>query len=220
MLRHETIVSVPFDQNTYLFWLQGRADCLIVDPGMQPGKIVQKIDERGLSPVAVLLTHGHSDHIFGNAAMKERWPGIPLIIGAGDAYKLTDAEGNLSAGFGMPFTSPPADQTVVEGETLELAGITLRVIETPGHSAGHVTFLIDAEDTQHAIAGDVLFRGSVGRTDFFDGDARQLRATIEQKLFPLADDAVVYPGHGPTTTIGHEREHNPFVGKAARSAAL
>lgn len=215
MLRVETIVSVPFEENTYLFWLEGRGDCLIVDPGMQPGKIVDAAARLGLEPAAVLLTHGHSDHIFGNEAMKQRWPETPLIIGHGDAYKLGDPEANLSAGFGFPLVSPPADKTVAEGDTLQLAGITLSVLETPGHSAGHVTFVLQDEGKTHLISGDVLFRGGIGRHDFFDGDFAKLRDSIQQKLFPLADDAVVYPGHGPTTTIGFEREHNPFVGAIA-----
>jgi len=215
MLRIETIISIPFDENTYILWLDGQSDCLIVDPGMQPGKIVDLVRQHELTPQAVLLTHGHSDHIFGNEAMKQQWPDCPLIIGQGDAYKLTDPEANLSAGFGLPFVSPPADQTVSEGDVLQLAGMTIDVLDTPGHSAGHVTFVIQHQGQTHLVAGDVLFRESVGRTDFFDGDAAQLRETIQGKFFPLADDAIVYPGHGPTTTIGHEREYNPFVGAAA-----
>ncbi|MEM6329606.1 MAG: MBL fold metallo-hydrolase [Planctomycetota bacterium] len=215
MLRTETIVSVPFDENTYLFWLDGRSDCVIVDPGMQPGKIVDVAEEHGLTPAAVLLTHGHSDHIFGNTRMKERWPDCPLIIGHGDAYKLTDSEGNLSAGFGMPFTTPPADQTVAEGDTVELAGLSIRVLETPGHSAGHVTFVLTHEEQQHAISGDVIFKGGVGRTDFFDGNPQHLLESIHDKLFALEDDAVLYPGHGPTTTVAFEREHNPYARMAA-----
>lgn len=215
MLKVETIPSVPFDENTYLFWLEGREDCILVDPGMQPAKIVAAVEKHGLTPVAILLTHGHSDHIFGNTAMKQRWPDVPLIIGHGDAYKLTDPAGNLSAEFGMPFTSPPADQTVAEGETLDLAGMNFKVLETPGHSAGHVMLLFEIDGDTHVIGGDVLFRGSIGRSDFFDGDFGQLRDSITQKLFPLPDATTVYPGHGPTTTIGFEKQHNPFVGAAA-----
>lgn len=217
MLRVESIVSVPFNENTFVFWIEGRDDCLIVDPGMQPRKIVELVDTNGLKPAAVLLTHGHSDHIFGNEAMKNRWPGCPLIIGDGDAYKLTDPEANLSAGFGFPLTTPPADQTVAEGDRLELAGLTLEVLETPGHSAGHVTFVAEHEGARHAISGDVLFRGGVGRTDFFDGDTQQLLASIRGKLWPLGEATIVYPGHGPTTTVGHERATNPFVGAAAEA---
>ncbi|MEM8864103.1 MAG: MBL fold metallo-hydrolase [Planctomycetota bacterium] len=215
MLRVETIVSVPFEENTYVFWIEGRKDCVVVDPGMQPRKIVELVDTNGLSAAAVLLTHGHSDHIFGNAAMKERWPEAPLIIGEGDAYKLTDPEANLSAGFGFPLVTPPADQTVAEGDQLDLAGMQFQVLETPGHSSGHVTFLTEQDGVKHVISGDVLFRNGIGRTDFFDGDFEQLCDAIHGKLFPLPDDSVVYPGHGPTTTIAHEREHNPFVGAAA-----
>lgn len=215
MLNTETIPSVPFDENTYVYWLEGRTDCVIIDPGMQPAKIVDAVEKNKLEPAVILLTHGHSDHIFGNTAMKDRWPEAPHIIGHGDAYKLTDAKGNLSAEFGMPFTVPPADQTVAEGDTLDLAGMSFKVLETPGHSAGHVVFLFEVQGQTHIIGGDVLFRGSVGRSDFFDGDFNQLRDSIQQKLFPLPDESIVYPGHGPTTTIGFEKQHNPFVGAAA-----
>lgn len=215
MLRIETIVSVPFDENTYILWLEGQSECVIVDPGLQPAAIIKLIDEQGLVPAVVLLTHGHSDHIAGNGSIKERWPHCPLVIGAGDASKLTDPVGNLSAGFGFEVLSPPADQTVTEGETYEAAGLNFSVLETPGHSAGHVTFLTEIDEQTHVISGDVLFSGSVGRSDFPDGNAEQLRASIHNKLFPLGDEAIVYPGHGPTTTIGKERQSNPFVGKPA-----
>ncbi|MEM9184944.1 MAG: MBL fold metallo-hydrolase [Planctomycetota bacterium] len=215
MLRVESIVSVPFQENTFVFWIEGKPECFIVDPGMQPKKIVELVEAHGLTPEAVLLTHGHSDHIFGNQAMKDRWPDVPLVIGHGDAYKLTDPEANLSAGFGFPLITPTADRTVAEGAEQVLAGVPIRVLETPGHSAGHVAFVAEHGGQTHVISGDVLFRGGVGRTDFFDGDTEQLLESIREKLFPLPDDAVVYPGHGPTTTIGFEREHNPFAGAAA-----
>lgn len=215
MLKTETIVSVPFQENTFLLWQQGRSDCLIVDPGMQPKQIIEVAEKHELTPAAVLLTHGHSDHIFGNSAMKERWPECPLIIGHGDAYKLTDPEANLSAQFGFPLVTPPADQTVAEGDTLELAGLEISVLETPGHSAGHVTFVTESEGQTHIISGDVLFYLGIGRHDFFDGDFGQLRDSIQRKLFPLPDDAIVYPGHGQTTTIGFERKNNPYVGASA-----
>lgn len=211
-LQVETVVSTPFEENTYVFWLSGREDCVVVDPGLQPRKIAELLDSRGLTPAVVLNTHGHADHIAGNAAMKERWPEAPLVIGLIDAPKLTDPVGNLSAGFGMDLISPTADQTVSAGDTVEAAGMSFRVLETPGHCAGHVTFLTEADGATHAIAGDVLFRGSIGRTDFPDGDFDTLRDSIHTQLFPLPDDTVVYPGHGPTTTVGREKQTNPFVG--------
>ena len=207
-----SLVSVPFDENTYVAYFEGRDDCLIVDPGMQPDKIFAAVDQRELTPAAILLTHGHADHIAGNGAMKQRWPDCPLIIGAGDADKLTDPVGNLSAGFGIELISPAADQTVVEGEVLELAGFKLRVAETPGHSTGHVIFVAENIAPQQVLGGDVLFAGSVGRTDFPDGSFEVLKKSIDEKLFTLPDDTIVLPGHGPTTTVGREKASNPFVG--------
>lgn len=207
-----SIPSVPFDENTYFAHFPGRNDCLIFDPGMEPGKIFAAVDEHGLTPAAILLTHGHADHIAGNGAMKDRWPDCPLIIGAGDADKLTDPVGNLSAGFGIDLISPPADQTVVEGEVLDLAGFKLRVLDTPGHSSGHVVFVALELSPMQVFGGDVLFAGSVGRTDFPGCSFEVLKQSIDEKLFTLPDDTVVLPGHGPSTTISKEKATNPFVG--------
>jgi glyoxylase-like metal-dependent hydrolase (beta-lactamase superfamily II) len=137
------------------------------------------------------------------------------VIGVGDAAKLTDPELNLSAGFGVALVSPPADRTVDEGQRIEGAGFELEVLATPGHSAGHVVFLCKQREPWRVIGGDVLFRGGVGRTDFFDGDAEELRRSIQEKLFALPDDTIVLPGHGSATTIGHEKRTNPFVGEPA-----
>lgn len=215
VIQTEKVVSIPFDENTYLFWLHGREDCVVVDPGLQPRLIVEKLDALGLTPAAILCTHGHTDHIAGNEALQKRWPGLPIVIGRGDAPKLTDPVGNLSAQFGFDVRSPEADHTVVGGDTYEAAGLVWRVLDTPGHSSGHVTFVLEADGATHAVAGDVLFRGSVGRTDFADGDFEALRDSIHNRLFTLPDDTVVYPGHGPTTTVGEEKRTNPFVGAPA-----
>lgn len=210
-----SIPSVPFDENTYIAHLDGQAECIIFDPGMQPDKIFAAIEQHKLTPVAILCTHGHSDHIAGNGAMKDRWPDCPLIIGAGDADKLTDPVGNLSAGFGIELVSPPADRTVVEGDVLELAGFRLRVAETPGHSSGHVVFVAEGLSPTQVFGGDVLFAGSIGRTDFPDGSFEVLKKSIDEKLFTLPDDTIVLPGHGPSTTVGREKASNPFVGVRA-----
>jgi glyoxylase-like metal-dependent hydrolase (beta-lactamase superfamily II) len=210
-----TVVSLPFDENTYLLRLPGRDDCLIVDPGLDPQAVIDSVAERGWTPAAILNTHGHSDHIAGNGAMKERWPACPLVIGRGDAPKLADAGSNLSAAFGFAITSPPADVLVDEGENYEAAGFKLRVRAIAGHSCGHVVFVWDARPPVLVIGGDVLFAGSIGRTDFPDGSFEALRDGIHGKLFTLPDDTIVLPGHGPPTTIGAEKRTNPFVGLPA-----
>ena len=125
----ECVISHPFEENTYLVHLPGHQECLIVDPGMEPLKIAEAVKEKKLIPVAILNTHGHSDHIAGNEFCKQRWPECPSIIGSGDAPKLTDAELNLSAPFGLELISPTADQEVNEGDRIEFAGIELEVFE-------------------------------------------------------------------------------------------
>lgn len=216
-LRIETVVSDMFDQNAYILWREGDTRAAVVDPGFDVDKIFSLVEQHKLEPEVVLLTHGHSDHIAGNEAMKERWPDCPLIIGEGDADKLQDPVKNLSAPFGMNLISPPADKTVKEGDELEVVGKKLKVLETPGHCIGHVAYVFEEEGQTHVLGGDVLFQGSIGRTDFPDGSFEQIRDSIHNKLFPLPDDTIIYPGHGPTTTVGHEKQWNPFVGKAARS---
>lgn len=209
-----TIVSRPFQENTYVAWLEGHTDCLVIDPGLQPELILQLLESEELTPAAILNTHGHSDHIAGNAAMKRRWPDCPLVIGEHEVEKLTDPHKNLSADFGLSLVSPPADATVREGERYSAAGFDLLVREIPGHSSGHVVFVWEAGTPQVVFGGDVLFAGSVGRTDeMVGGDFEQLAAGIRGKLFTLPDDTIVLPGHGPTTTIGEEKRTNPFVGR-------
>jgi hydroxyacylglutathione hydrolase len=205
------VTSSLFEENAYFVSLAQDGDCIVVDPGLDADQIVQELQAAGLNPLAILNTHGHGDHIAGNELLKQTWPDAPLIIGAGDAWKLTDPEGNLSAGFGMPMVSPPADQTVSEGDVLEFAGIRWTVLETPGHSRGHVVFVAKELSPIIVLGGDVLFAGSVGRSDLADGDHQTLLDSIRTKLFPLPDNAVVLPGHGPPTTIGRERRTNPFL---------
>lgn len=214
-IRIESILSQPFAENTYILWLDGQADCLVVDPGLEPDKILRFLADNNLTPAAILNTHGHSDHIAGNEAMKQKWPDIPLMIGVADEDKLTDPDKNLSAPFGLPLISPPADKTLVDGENLMLAGLSLKVLDTPGHCIGHVVFVCNQESPSIVIGGDVLFKGGIGRTDFPDGSFDQICDSIHNKLFPMAADTIVFPGHGPETTIGQEIESNPFVGKPA-----
>ncbi len=210
--RLAAIVSRPFQENSYVAWLAGHTDCLIVDPGLEPDLIIERLREEELEPAAILITHGHSDHIAGNGALKRRWPDCPIIIGEHETEKLTRPDLNLSADFGVPLVSPPADQTVAEGERLTVAGFELIVREIPGHSSGHVVFIWHAGKPPIVFGGDVLFSGSIGRTDeMVQGDFTQLAAGIRTKLYTLPDDAIVLPGHGPATTVGEEKRTNPFV---------
>ena len=209
------VVSAAFQQNTYIVWRPGRGDCLVIDPGLDPEKILDCLDSEGVVPAALMNTHGHSDHIGGNDALKKKWPDCPIVIGADEACKLTDPSQNLSVMFGAHLVSPPADHCAVDGEVYSAAGFDLRVAAIPGHSSGHVVFSVEGQSPGVVFVGDVIFQGSIGRTDFPDGDFAQLEAGIKAKLFTLPDDTVLLSGHGPATTVGVERRTNPFVGENA-----
>jgi glyoxylase-like metal-dependent hydrolase (beta-lactamase superfamily II) len=210
-LQIHTIVSMPFSENTYVVWQPPQREALVIDPGLEPDAILDFLRDRELTPAAILNTHGHADHIGGNAALKTAFPEAPLVIGVDEQHLLTDADANLSAPFGLPITSPAADRTVREGDALEFAGMRLEVLDVPGHSPGHVVYLL-RDKPCILFGGDVLFRGGIGRYDFPGSDGRLLFDGIRRKLFTLPQETVVYPGHGPVTTIGQEMRSNPFVG--------
>jgi glyoxylase-like metal-dependent hydrolase (beta-lactamase superfamily II) len=205
------VVSPLFQENAYIAHLDGHSDCIVFDPGLDSQAIIDKLAEFKLEPAAILNTHGHADHIAGNGAMKKAWPRAPLVIGTNDASKLTSPIENLSRSYGIDLISPVADTLVLDGYVYSAAGIDLEVFETPGHSIGHVVFVWKSGSPWVVFGGDVLFQGSIGRTDFPDGSFEQLAAAIRNKLYLLPDDTIVLPGHGPTTTIGFEKQHNPFV---------
>lgn len=206
-----TIVSPPFAQNASVLWRPSRTDAIIVDPGFDTDSLFEFLADQGLTPAAVLLTHGHADHIAGNAEVKQRFPDAPILIGVNDVPLLSDPYLNVSQHFDMSVTSPPADRTVRGGEVLELAGLRLEVRDVPGHSPGHVVYVVADHTPTVVIGGDVLFRGAIGRTDLPGGNFETLARGIRSQLYTLPADTVVYPGHGPTTTIGYEMANNPFV---------
>jgi glyoxylase-like metal-dependent hydrolase (beta-lactamase superfamily II) len=206
-----TVVSEMFAENAFIIHLNGRTDCIVIDPSFDTLPILQYLTQNELTVSAILNTHGHTDHIVGNKDIKSQFPEAPLVIGAGDAPKLTDPQLNLSASYGLGIVSPPADQTVEHGEIIEFAGIRLETRNTPGHSSGHVVWIWHETTPVVAINGDVLFAGSIGRTDFPDGSFEILEESIRQQLYTLPDDTIVLTGHGNKTTIGQEKRMNPFV---------
>jgi len=211
----EAVVSPPFEQVTYVIWRRGRTDAIVADPGFDVGGIESILARHSLRVAVILNTHGHADHIAGNAPMKAAHPDAPLWIGRNDAVMLASAEANLSASFGMPLTSPPADRLLDDGERLELAGFSVEIREIPGHSPGSIVAVFDEFDPPFVVGGDVLFAGSVGRVDFPGGSGPALLRGIKTRLFDLPDGTLVLPGHGSPTTIGQEKATNPYVGESA-----
>ncbi len=205
------IETAPLAENTYLVWQQDCADAVVIDPGIEVLRVLEEIASRGLNVAAIFNTHGHGDHIGGNAALKERYPDAPLVIGRGDAPMLSDPTLNLSFMAGLEITSPPADLLVDDGDQLSYAGLSFEVLEVPGHTPGHVAYLLRATSPWSLFVGDVLFAGSVGRTDIPGGDPGLLLHSIRTKLLTLPAETRVYPGHGPPTTIGEEKWTNPFL---------
>ncbi len=164
-LEIDVIVSAPFQENTYLAHISGRDDCLVFDPGLEPDEILAWLERKKLRPAAIMITHGHSDHIAGNGVLKEQFPDCPIVASHGDAPMLTNPRLNLSAEFGLALYSPPAEVLVAEGDVYSAAGIDLLVREIPGHSSGHVVFICRETRPITVFGGDVLFAGSIGRTD-------------------------------------------------------
>lgn len=206
-----TFPNSDFEENLYVVWQEGANECVVIDPGLEPEEAIKFMEANRLTPTAILVTHGHYDHIGGIAALREKWPKIEILVGEKDRSKLTDPMGNLSGHFGFPVTTCDATGTLADGEEFTAAGILFRAILVPGHSAGHLVFELVGATPPTVFVGDVIFAGSVGRTDFPDGNTSALLSGIEKRLMTMPDETVFYTGHGPATTAGAERSSNPWL---------
>ncbi len=195
-----------FGVNNYLIHGNQSRRAILIDAGYDPEPILQKIDEQSLELVFLINTHGHGDHISGNRKIIEK-TGAQLLIHEADVPYLSDSRLNLSSFIGIDLESPGPDRTLAEGDRVELDDISMQVLHTPGHTPGHISLISDG----CAFVGDVIFSGSIGRTDFPGSSGQQLITSIREKIYKLPEDLILYPGHGPQTTVGQEKRFNPFV---------
>ena len=209
MLHYRTLPVTAFQQNSSIVWCDETMDAAVIDPGGDLDALVAEVQRQGLQLKAIWLTHAHIDHAGGTGELAERLS-LPIIgPHTGDQYWI-DALPQQSAMFGFP----PARQFtptrwLQDGDTVTIGRETLHVRHCPGHTPGHVVF--HAPQIDRAFVGDVLFAGSIGRTDFPGGNHQQLIDSITQRLWPMGDQTVFIPGHGPESTFGRERQNNPYV---------
>ena len=199
-MKIEHLILGSYETNCYILREnEAVKDCMIVDTGLEAEALIEFLKSGQLNPAAAVFTHGHADHITGIPLLRENYPDIKIYIHKLDARMLTRATSNTK----------PADELVEEGDVIEAAGIKLEVFHTPGHTQGGISLY--SKDEKILFSGDTLFAGSVGRTDMPGGNMGQLIEGIKEKLLPLPEETLVYPGHGPATTIGQEKVSNPFL---------
>lgn len=220
-----TVQAALLETNCYILASGDGGSCVLIDPGLGVTEpLCSALETHGLTPEAILLTHGHIDHT-ADAPVLSRQHRAPVYAHPGDSAHLQDPlaalgpdlGGMLQASLGSTtdfWTMPDDVRELSDGQLLEVGGVRLEVVHAPGHTAGSVLFRAapDPEGTQRCFTGDVLFAGSIGRTDLPGGDAAQMRASLADRVLTLADPTVVLPGHGPASTIERERRTNPFLG--------
>lgn len=204
----ESTEVAPLGVNCFVLGCEETRQGVVVDPGGDPERIIAMVEKHRLKICYILDTHGHFDHIGANKAMVEHFQ-APLLIHPGDADMLQRVQ-EVSRRYGIPSgeNSPPADLFLEDNQELVFGNHRIKVLHTPGHTQGGCCFYLESE--KRVITGDTLFADSIGRTDLPGGNHEQLLASIENKLFTLPDDVTAYPGHGPATTIGYERQNNPY----------
>jgi len=205
------ILVGPLGTNCYVLQDEESGQAAVIDPGENPDKIITYLEKSGLQPDYILNTHGHFDHIGGNRRIKDEYPAAELCIGSADAPALQEDDISGASSFGQKIDSPEPDRLLNEGDQLQVGSITLDVLETPGHSPGSIS-LVAHNDTETTIfCGDLVFAGGVGRTDLPGGDVEALGRSIKEKILAFPDDTVIKPGHGEDTTVGREKNRNPFI---------
>lgn len=202
----ESLTVGPFQENSYFLRRPDRPETVLIDPGDEAPRLVAFLESHALVPILIINTHAHLDHMGAVDALKQRY-GIPFRLHADDLDLLRHApDAARMFGVNVPIV-PQVDTPLSHLERIEAGGLSLEVRHTPGHSPGHVCFVAD----DLVFAGDALFYGSVGRTDLPGGDTETLLRSISEQLLTLPDTTRVFSGHGPATTIGRERKHNPFL---------
>ncbi|MEC9588379.1 hydroxyacylglutathione hydrolase GloC [Escherichia marmotae] len=208
-MNYRIIPVTAFSQNCSLIWCEQTRLAALVDPGGDAEKIKQEVDASGLTLMQILLTHGHLDHV-GAAAELAKHYGVPVLGPEKEDEFWLQGLPAQSRMFGLDECQPlTPDRWLNEGDTISIGNVTLQVLHCPGHTPGHVVFFDN--QSKLLISGDVIFKGGVGRSDFPRGDHNQLTSSIKDKLLPLGDDVTFIPGHGPLSTLGYERLHNPFL---------
>ncbi len=209
-MRYRIIPVTPFQQNCTLMWDENTNKAAVVDPGGDVNRISKAIEEQGVTLEKVLVTHGHLDHCGGARDLADRY-GVPIEgPNKADDWLLEELGTTQTRMWGLPPGKPfTPDRWLNQGDTVTVGNETLKVFHCPGHSPGHVVFY--DENSKVAVSGDVLFAGSIGRTDLPQGSFRALEKAIQENMYTLPDDVQFIPGHGPTSTIGSEKRMNPYV---------
>jgi len=206
-MKVEKLAVGEMQANCYLVWDEQSKEAVVIDPGGDPDTIIDAISRNSLKVIHIINTHGHVDHVEANDLIRQKTE-ASLFIHSADVSLLQDLELNLSQALGRGKNFLPPTKALEDKDKLKLNGFDLEVLHTPGHTPGSICLYGD----KRLFSGDTLFAGGVGRTDLPGGNFRQLKDSLEHKILKLSDEVVVYPGHGPNTTIGKERRDNPFLG--------
>jgi hydroxyacylglutathione hydrolase len=210
-MRIARVTVGPFEENCYLVVDDATGRGVLVDPGDEPSRITRMVEDSGAEVDAIWLTHAHLDHIRALAAVKRQWD-VPVFLHPADAPLFAAGE-QQAAYYGLDFEQPdPPDRTFADGDRLRVGQLEFEVLHTPGHSPG----LVVLHGSGVVVVGDLLFAGSIGRTDLPLANPAEMEASLRRIMRELPDETIVHPGHGPSTTIGRERATNPFVNGQAR----